>query len=224
MEEKYIISYECANYAQYKRILEFIAHDEHRTAQEKEREGTRLVFDSSSAKTGANSYETNMIDKGRYGRGYEVRVREFLTGQIERVHAQGNTDVRYKHRAIECKSSACWLVNPLFDSAESLQHYLASTSTPIKGATYICYAPITKDENGIPFENVENISYVLTQREFLRTMKKANVLQIKKRNGLFGLAVKQFYQSKKLEQALFNTLDESNYMTLKQFKKFCEGE
>lgn len=224
MNEKYTITYECANYAQYKRILEFIAHDEHKTAQEQEREGTRLVFDPTNAQTGAQSYEGNVIDCGRYGRGYEVRVREFLTDKVERVHAQGQTDIRYKRRAVECKSSACWLVNPLFDSAESLQAFLDSTPTPMKGATYICYAPITKDENGIPFENVENISYILTQREFLKTMKKANVLQVKKRNGLFGLAVKQFYQSKRLEQALFDALDESNYMTLLQFKKFCEGE
>lgn len=222
--DKYVITYTCANYAQYKRIMDYIAHDEHRTAQEQEREGTRLVFNATNAKTGANSYEANVIDKGRYGRGYEVRVREFLTGKIERVHAQGDTDIRYKRRAVECKSSACWLVNPLFDSMESLQAYLDNTSRPMKGATYICYAPITKDENGIPFENVENISYVLTQREFLRTMKEANVLQVKKRNGLFGLAVKQFYQSKKAEQALFDALDASNYMTLQQFKTFCEGE
>lgn len=220
--KKYIINYQCANVAQYKRILEFIAHDEHRRAKEEEREGTRLVFNSTSASAGANSYETNVIDKGRYGRGYEVRVREYLTGNVERVHAQGDTDIRYKHRAIECKSSACWLVNPLFDSAESLQAFLDSTATPMKGATYICYAPITKDENGIPFENVENISYVLTQREFLKTMRKAGALQVKKRNGLFGLAVKQFYQSKKAEQALFDALDDSDYMTLADFKKFCE--
>lgn len=222
MSEKYIINYECADVAQYKRILKFIAHDEHRKAKEEEREGTRLVFDSTSASAGANSYETNVIDKGRYGRGYEVRVREYLTGSVERVHAQGDTDIRYQRRAIECKSSACWLVNPLFDSEESLQAFLDSTPVPMKGATYICYAPITKDENGIPFENVENISYVLTQREFLKTMKKANVLQIKKRNGLFGLAVKQFYQSKKAEQMLFDALDESDYMTLADFKIFCE--
>ena len=218
----YIITYECANSAQYKRILEFIAHDEHRQAKEEEREGTRLVFDSTSASAGANSYETNVIDKGRYGRGYEVRVREYLTGNVERVHAQGDTDIRYKRRAIECKSSACWLVNPLFDSAESLQAFLDSTATPIKGATYICYAPITKTAEGVPFENVENISYVLTQREFLRTMRKAGALQIKKRNGLFGLAIKQFYQSRKAEQALFDALDESDYMTLSDFKAFCE--
>lgn len=218
----YIITYECADAAQYKRILEFIAHDEHKMAQAAEREGTRLAVDHTSAATAAACYEANTIDAGRFGRGYEVRVREYLTGKVERVHAQGDTDIRYSRRAIECKSSACWLVNPLFDSEESLQAFLDSTPVPMKGATYICYAPITKDENGIPFENVENISYVLTQREFLRTMEKAHALQIKKRNGLFGLAVKQFYQSKKAEQMLFDALDESDYMTLADFKKFCE--
>lgn len=220
--EKYTINYECANIAQYRRIMDYIAHDEHKLAQAEEREGTRLVVDKTSAASAAACYEANTIDAGRYGRGYEVRVREYLTGSVERVHAQGDTDIRYKHRAIECKSSACWLVNPLFDSAESLQAFLDSTPVPMKGATYICYAPITKDENGVPFENVENISYVLTQREFLRTMRKAGALQIKKRNGLFGLAVKQFYQSRKAEQALFDALDESDYMTLAQFKTFCQ--
>lgn len=220
--EKYTINYECANYAQYRRIMDYIAHDEHKLAQAEEREGTRLVVDKTSASTAAACYEANTIDAGRYGRGYEVRVREYLTGSVERVHAQGDTDIRYQRRAIECKSSACWLVNPLFDSEESLQAFLDSTATPMKGATYVCYAPITKDENGLPFENVENISYVFTQREFLKTMRKANALQIKKRNGLFGLAVKQFYQSKKAEQALFDALDESDYMTLSNFKAFCE--
>lgn len=222
MNEKYVVTYECANYAQYKRIMDYIAHDEHKLAQAEEREGTRLVVDKTSAASAAACYEANTIDAGRYGRGYEVRVREYLTGSVERVHAQGDTDIRYKHRAIECKSSACWLVNPLFDSAESLQAFLDSTPTPIKGATYVCYAPLTKDENGVPFESVENISYVLTQREFLRTMRAAGALQIKKRNGLFGLAVKQFYQSRKAEQALFDALDESNYMTLAQFRAFCQ--
>ena len=138
------------------------------------------------------------------------------------MHAQGDTDIRFARRAIECKTSACWLVNPVFNSEEALQAYLASTPTPMRGATYICYAPITKNKDGIPFENVENISYVLTQREFLRTMEKANALQVKKRNGLFGLAVRQFYQSRKAEQMLFDALDASDYMTLAEFKRFCE--
>ena len=220
--EKYIISYECANYAQYRRIMEYIAHDEHKRAKAAEREGTRLVVDTTSAATAAACYESNVIDSGRYGRGYEVRVRDYLTDRVERVHAQGDTDIRYAHRAVECKSSACWLVNPLFDSPESLQAYLTSTATPIKGATYVCYAPITKSGDGMPFENVNSISYVMTQREFLRTMDKAGVLQIKKRKNLYGLAIKQFYQSKKAEQKLFDALDEADYMTLETFKKFCE--
>ncbi len=222
MNEKYIVSYTCADYAQYKRIMDYIAHDEHKRAKEEEREGTRLVIDTTNANTAARGYEENIIDKGRYGRGYEVRVREYLTGRTERVHAQGDTDIRFAHRSIEVKSSACWLLNPVFDSPESLQKYLDDTARPITRATYIIYAPITKDEEGRPFERVENISYVFTQKTFLQCLQNANMLQIKKRKNLFGLAVKQFYQSRKAEQMLFDALDASDYITLAEFKRFCE--
>lgn len=222
MDNKYIVTYTCADYAQYRRIMDYIAHDEHKRAKEEEREGTRLVVDMTSADTAAACYESNVIDKGRYGRGYEVRVREYLTGKVERVHAQGDTDIRHARRSIEVKSSACWLLNPVFDSPESLQRYLDGTSRPITRATYVIYAPITKNEDGQPFEHVENISYVFTQKNFLACLKKAGMLQIKKRKNLYGLAIKQFYQSRKSEQKLFDALDAGDYMTLAEFKRLCE--
>lgn len=224
MNEKYVVTYECANYAQYRRIMDYIAHDEHKQAQAEEREGTRLVVDKTSAATAAACYEANTIDAGRYGRGYEVRVRQYLTGKVERVHAQGDTDIRYARRSIEVKSSACWLLNPVFDSPESLQRYLDGTSRPITRATYIIYAPITKNEDGQPFERVENISYVFTQKNFLACLQNAGMLQIKKRKNLYGLAIKQFYQSAKSEQKMFNALDAGDYMTLAEFKRLCQGE
>lgn len=224
MEEKYVVTYTCANYAQYRRIMDYIAHDEHKRAKDEEREGTRLVVDMTSANTAAESYEKNTIDKGRFGRGYEVRVREYLTGKVERVHAQGDTDIRHARRSIEVKSSACWLLNPVFDSPESLQRYLDGASRPITRATYVIYAPITKNEDGQPFEHVENISYVFTQKNFLACLKKAGMLQIKKRKNLYGLAIKQFYQSRKSEQKLFDALDAGDYMTLAEFKRLCQGE
>lgn len=224
MNEKYVVTYECANYAQYKRIMDYIAHDEHKLAQAEEREGTRLVIDKTSAASAAACYEANTIDCGRYGRGYEVRVRSYLTGKIERVHAQGDTDIRHARRSIEVKSSACWLLNPVFDNEESLRSYLKSTSRPITRATYIVYAPITKDDSGKPYEHVENISYVFTQKNFLACLQSANMLQIKKRKNLYGLAIKQFYQSRKSEQKLFDALDAGDSMTLAEFKRLCQGE
>lgn len=224
MDNKYIITYTCANYAQYRRIMDFIAHDEHKRAKEEEREGTRLVIDTTTANTAARGYEANTIDKGRYGRGYEVRVREYLTGKVERVHAQGDTDIKHARRSIEVKSSACWLLNPVFDSEQSLLGYLKSTSRPITRATYIVYAPITKNDNGEPYEHVENISYVFTQKNFLQCLQNAGMLQIKKRNNLYGLAIKQFYQSRKSEQKLFDALDAGEYITLAEFKRLCQGE
>lgn len=224
MDNKYIVTYTCANYAQYRRIMDYIAHDEHKLAQAEEREGTRLVIDKTSAASAAACYEANTIDCGRYGRGYEVRVRNYLTGKIERVHAQGDTDIRHARRSIEVKSSACWLLNPVFDSEESLRSYLKSTSRPITRATYIVYAPITKDDSGKPYEHVENISYVFTQKNFLACLQSANMLQIKKRKNLYGLAIKQFYQSRKSEQKLFDALDAGDSMTLAEFKRLCQGE
>lgn len=224
MNEKYTITYECADYAQYRRIMDYIAHDEHKRAKEEEREGTRLVVDMTSANTAAESYEKNTIDKGRFGRGYEVRVREYLTGKVERVHAQGDTDIRHARRSIEVKSSACWLLNPVFESAESLLSYLNNTNRPITRAVYIVYAPMTKDDNGKSYEHVENISYVFTQKNFLTCLKNAGMLQIKKRKNLYGLAIKQFYQSAKSEQKMFDALDAGDYMTLAEFKRFCQGD
>lgn len=214
---EYIIHYECANSAQYRRIMEFIQRDEHKAAKMAEREGTRLAVDKSTADTAATAYESNSADVGGAGRGWEVRVRAFLTGRVERCHAQGQTDVTASRRSIEVKTRAGWLVNPCFDSKEAAEQYLRTTSRPMTGAQYIIYAPDTQDANGQPLD-VANACYVLTQKAFLRAAQEAGVIQFKCRNNLWGIAISQYYQSKKKTSLWFDKLDEYNCYTLPQFK------
>lgn len=216
--EKYIINYECANSAQYRRIMDFIARDEHKIAQAAEREGTRLAVDKSTAETAATCYESNSADVGGAGRGWEVRVRAYLTGQIERCHAQGQTDVTASRRSIEVKTRAGWLVNPCFDSKEAAERYMQSTSRPMVGAQYVIYAPETQDASGQPLD-VVSACYVLTQRQFLRAAQEAGVLQYKCRNGLWGVAIAQYYQSVKRTNLWLDKLEEYNCYTLSQFKR-----
>jgi hypothetical protein len=216
--EKYIISYECANSAQYRSIMRYIARTEHTLALQAEHEGTRLAVDKSTADTAAACYERNISDVGGAGRGWEVRVREYLTGRIERVHAQGQTDIIASRRSIEVKTRAGWLVNPCFDSRETAEQYMQSTSRPIVGAQYIVYAPETQDAAGNPL-NVASACYVMTQRQFLRAAEEAGVIQYKKRQGLWGVAIAQFYQSRKKSNLWLDKLDEYNCYTLQQFKR-----
>ena len=217
MEEKYIVNYECANSAQYRQIMRYIAKTEHAIAQQAEREGTRLAVDTSSAETAAACYECNASDVGGAGRGWEVRVRAYLTDKIERCHAQGQTDVTASRRSIEVKTRAGWLINPCFDSKESAQKYMTSTKRPMTGAQYIIYAPETSDADGNPLD-VASACYVMTQRQFLRAAEEAGVIQYKCRRGLYGVAICQFYQSQKKTNIWLDKLEEYNCYTLKQFK------
>lgn len=218
MAEKYIITYECANSAQYRSIMRYIARTEHTLAQQAEREGTRLAVDKSTADTAAACYERNTIDLGGAGRGWEVRVREYLTGRIERCHAQGQTDIATSRRSIEVKTRAGWLVNPCFDCREAAERYMQSTSRPMIGAQYIVYAPEVQDAAGNPLD-VASACYVLTQRAFLRAAAEAGVLQYKQRANLWGIAISQYYQSVKRTNLWLDKLEEYNCYTLPQFKR-----
>ena len=216
--EKYIINYQCADAAQYRKIMRYIEKIEHALAQQAGREGTRLAVDKSTAETAATCYETNSADVGGAGRGWEVRVRAYLTGNVERCHAQGQTDVTASRRSIEVKTRAGWLVNPCFDSKETAEEYMRTTSRPMVGAQYVIYAPETQDANGQPLD-VASACYVLTQRQFLRAAEEAGVIQYKQRNGLWGVAIAQFYQSNKKTNIWLDKLEEYNCYTLSQFKR-----
>ena len=218
MDEKYIISYECANSAQYRRIMRYIEKTEHALARQAEREGTRLAVDKSTAETAAICYERNASDVGGAGRGWEVRVREYLTGRIERCHAQGQTDIAASRRSIEVKTRAGWLVNPCFNSREAAQEYMASTQRPMAGAQYVIYSPETCDADGNPLD-VASACYVMTQKQFLRAAQEAGVLQYKQRAGLWGIAIAQYYQSVKRTNLWLDKLEEYNCYTLQQFKR-----
>lgn len=218
MEEKYTIMYECTNCAQYATIMRYIQRTEHELAKQASREGTRLAIDKTTAETAAACYENNAADVGGAGRGWEVRVREYLTGKVERCHAQGQTDITAARRAIEVKTRAGWLINPCFDSKETAEEYMRTTSRPMVGAQYVIYAPETADASGQPL-NVVNACYVLTQKNFLRAAKEAGVLQYKCRNGLYGVAICQFYQSVKRTNLWLDKLEEYNCYTLQQFKR-----
>lgn len=217
MNGKYIITYECANSAQYRAIMRYIEKTEHKAAQAAEREGTRLAVDKSTVETAAACYENNAADVGGAGRGWEVRVREYLTGKVERCHAQGQTDITAARRAIEVKTRAGWLINPCFDSKETAEEYMRTTSRPMVGAQYVIYAPETQDAQGRPLD-VVSACYVLTQKQFLRAAEEAGVLQYKQRAGLWGIAIAQFYQSQKRSNLWFDKLEEYNCYTLSQFK------
>lgn len=216
--DSYVITYECANVAQYRRIMEYIKRDEHKAAKTADREGTRLAVDKSTAETAAMCYERNSADVGGAGRGWEVRVRAYLTGNVERCHAQGQTDVTANRRSIEVKTRAGWLVNPCFDSKETAEEYMRTTSRPMVGAQYVIYAPETQDAQGRPLD-VASACYVLTQRQFLRAAEEAGVIQYKQRNGLWGVAIAQFYQSQKKSNLWLDKLEEYNCYTLSQFKR-----
>ena len=215
--EKYIIEYQCANSAQYQTIMKYIARTEHMLAQRAEHEGTRLTVDTSSAESAATAYESNVADVGGAGRGWEVRVRAFLTGAVERSHAQGQTDITASRRSIEVKTRAGWLVNPCFESKETAVEYMRTTSRPMVGAQYVIYAPQTTDADGHSLD-VASACYVMTQRAFLRAATEAGVLQYKQRASLWGVAIAQFYQSQRKTNLWLDKLEEYNCYTLSQFK------
>lgn len=163
----------------------------------------------------AAAYAHNSRDTGGAGRAAEVLVRQYLTGEVHRVHPLGTTDVVYQRRSIEVKTRAGWLVNPYTGSKEQVLFDWREKSRIMKGAQYIAYSP-WQVPAGVSMDDMTRFFRVYRISVFRRCI--TPFTQIRGKAGLYGLAICQFYQSKKKEQALLDALDDTPSWSLDEFK------
>lgn len=186
--------------ASYMMLVQAAMKVEKLEAREASERGERLSVDTSDGEKAAACYRRNVKDTGRNGRAFEVLVREYILGTVERVHPLGVSDISAKCGAIECKSGRGWIVNPVFDTAEEALCYYYKNRLPMNKARYIVYTPYA--EYGI------NGARVYTQRTFLDILEKCGLITAKKSSrGAYGIAIQVFSNSAKKEAAFLDALD-----------------
>lgn len=195
------------------KLLKFIAKLEHERGQERLASGQRQPFPYNSIDAAIAYYTGNNRDGGRFGRALEVMVRYYLTGRIEPVHPQGAGDVYFGGYSCEVKSSAGTLTPYMYSTPEDVQALYNSDVPTMARARYIVYTPFPET---ISLQNV-GIVRVYTQRRFLQAAEMCGNLIIRNKQGLFGLGLKQFYQSNKQTERWLDALDDVPSVSLDEF-------
>lgn len=195
-------------------ILKCIAKIESARGKERAKNGERQPFPYNDIDAAVLYYTQNLKDGGRYGRALEVMVRYYLTGKIEPVHPQGAGDVRYGGNTLEVKSSAGTLTPYVYQSPEDVQAlYNDDSIATMARARYVIYTPFPET---VSLQTV-GIVRVYTQFQFLKAAEKCGNLTIRSKQGLFGLGLKQFYQSNRQTERWLDALDSVPSVTLNDF-------
>lgn len=195
-------------------LLKYIARLESMRGKERAENGTRAPFPYNSVEDAVLYYTANEKDGGRYGRALEVLARYYLTGKVEPVHPQGASDIRYGGYSLEVKSSAGTLTPYIYRSEDDVKALYSDDSiSTMARARYVIYTPFPDMVN---LQNVD-IVRVYTQKRFLQAAEASGNLVIRAKQGLYGLGLKQFYQSNKQTEKWLDALDSVPSVTLNDF-------
>ena len=195
------------------KILRFLAKLESERGKERAKNGQRQPFPYGNIDAAIAYYINNTKDGGRHGRALEVMVRYYLTGRIEPVHPQGAGDVCYGGYSCEVKSSAGTLTPYAYSTPEDVRALYNSDVPTMARARYIVYAPFPEM---VSLQTI-GIIRVYTQARFLQAAEKCDNLTIRSKQGLFGLGLKQFYQSNKQTERWLDALDDVPSISLNEF-------
>lgn len=196
------------------KVLKFLARLESERGKEHLASGQRQPFPYGNIDAAIAYYRDNVKDGGRYGRTLEVMVRYYLTGRIEPVHPQGAGDVCFGGNSCEVKSAAGTLTPYIYTSPEDVQALYSNKNVlTMSRAKYVIYAPFPET---VSLQNV-GIVRVYTQIRFLQAAEKCGNLTIRSKQGLFGLGLKQFYQSNKQTERWLDALDDVPSVSLNDF-------
>ncbi len=184
-------------------LLKYIARLESMRGKERAEKGVRPPFPR-NIDDAVLYYTANESDGGRYGRAFEVLARYYLTGKVEPVHPQGCSDIRYGGYSLEVKSSAGTLTPYIYTSPDDIKTlYNDDSISTIARAKYIIYTPFPEN---ISLQNI-GIVRVYTQKRFLQAAEMSGNLVIRAKQGLYGLGLKQFYQSNRQTEKWLDALD-----------------
>lgn len=202
-----------ANSQERDKLLRFIAKMESQRGKEQLENGSRQPFPYGDIDAAIAYYRDNIKDGGRFGRSYEVMVRYYLTGRIEPVHPQGAGDVSWGKSTCEVKSSAGTLTPYIYASPDDIKTLYDSNTLTLARARYIIYSPFPETVNLLSV----GASRVYTQRRFLQAAEQSNNLVIRSKSGLYGLGLKQFYQSNRQVERWLDALDAVPSVSLADF-------
>lgn len=199
--------------AEREKVLQFLAKIEHKRGQERLASGQRQPFPYDSIEKAVLYYTVNEKDGGRYGRALEVLARWYLTGKVEPVHPQGVSDIRFNGYPIEVKSSAGTLTPYIYASVDDVQALYNASCPTMARARYVLYSPYPEL---VTVKNI-GIQRLYTQRRFMQAAESAGMLIVRSKAGLYGAALRQFYQSGKQTARWLDALDDVPSVSLNEF-------
>ena len=134
-----------------------------------------------------NNLYTNTADDGRFGRNFEVDMRQYLKSVFERVHHMDKSDVSIKRGVtLECKTGCGWLVSPFTTDICEADDVLEN-GFKMRRATYVAYVP--KYDESVDLSEVR----ILTQAQFLSIFRDAKKLRVKRSSdGVYGIAIQSY--------------------------------
>lgn len=201
------------NEQEREKVLKFLAKLEHERGQERLASGQRQPFPYNNLDAAIAYYVGNERDGGRYGRALEVLARYYLTGKVEPVHPQGVSDIRFSGYSVEVKSSAGTLTPYMYASADDVQALYNASCPTMARARYVLYSPYPEL---VTVENI-GIQRIYTQTRFMQAAAAAGMLIVRSKQGLYGAALKQFYQSNKQTGKWLDALADVPSVSLNEF-------
>ena len=195
------------------KVLRFLAKLESERGKERLASGKRQPFPYGDLDAAVAYYTGNDRDGGRYGRALEVLARWYLTGKIEPVHPQGVSDIRFNGYSVEVKSSAGTLTSYMYASADDVQALYNASCPTMARARYVLYSPYPEL---VTAENI-GVQRLYTQCRFMQAAAAAGMLIVRSKQGLYGAALKQFYQSNKQTGKWLDALDDVPSVSLNDF-------
>lgn len=169
--------------------------------------------------TAHNTY-TNTADTGRFGRNFEVDMRAYLKGIIEKCHHMDESDISVKRGVtLECKTGCGWLVSPWTPDFMEVEDVIAE-GFKMRRATYIAYLPKYDGTNLAD-------ARFFTQAQFLGIFADNKKVRAKRSSdGLYGIAIQSYIPSEKFKCSkavyaeILNRLDQG--LTAEEFvEKFA---
>lgn len=136
-----------------------------------------------------NEIREHKPNDGTQGRIFEVKFRNFLLGEIERVHPQGVADAVIKSGVtLEIGQGSKSLTSAVFANAEEALEYWNNSYKPMRKASHVAYSPTGNTED--KFADTR----IYSQAQFIAVLEECGLVRAKKnsRDGLYKIAIQTF--------------------------------
>lgn len=126
---------------------------------------------------------------GTQGRIFEIKFRNYLLGEIERVHPQGVADAVVKSGVtLEIGQGCKALTSAVFANTDEALDYWYNSYKPMHKASHVAYSPTGNTEDKFPDTRI------YSQAQFIAILEECRLIRAKKngKDGMYKIAIQSF--------------------------------